>query len=100
MTKSKIQPRPNVSAQSVDAFINGAPDAAPIAAPAPAAAPVSTRAPDLELGTAGRKKPISLTVEPKLLAELDRVARGLGISRASAFSLAISRFIAQEKREA
>jgi hypothetical protein len=97
MTKSKIQPRPNVSAQSVDAFINGAPDAAGKAAPA--VAPVSTRSPDPELA-GGRKKPISLTIEPSILAELDRVARGLGISRASAFSLAVSRFIAQEKKEA
>ncbi len=65
-----------------------------------AALPATIAAPAPEFGMGGRKKPISLTVEPKLLAELDRVARSLGISRASAFSLAISRFIAQEKREA
>lgn len=100
MMKSKIQPRPNVSTQSVDAFINGAPDAAGKTAPAPAAAPVSTRSPDPELAAGGRKKPISLTIDSKLLAKLDSVANGLGISRASAFSLAVSRFIAQEKREA
>lgn len=89
---SKIQKRPNVPAQSVDAFINGAPDASGKAAPA------SSRPPDPDFG-GGRKKPISLTIDSNILAELDRIARGLGISRAGAFSLAVSRFIAQEKRD-
>ena len=90
---SKIQKRPNLSSKAAEAFINGAPDATPKSTPAPA------RSLDTSFESGGRKKPISLTIEPNILAELDRVARGLGLSRAAAFSLAVSRFIAQEKKE-
>lgn len=85
------RPRP----ANVEAFIAAAPDAAPQAVAAPAA-----RAPIEPRPNSGRKKPISLTIEPALLAELDQAAAGLGISRAAAFSLAVSRFVASEKRGA
>lgn len=44
-----------------------------------------------------RKRPISLTIKPTLLSELDQAAKGLGISRAAAVSLAVSRFVASER---
>lgn len=84
--------------KSVEDFINGAPDgaSAPAAAPAaPAAAPGA----DL-LSSGARKKPISLTIDPKILAALDKKADALGLSRAAAFALAVSRFIQSEDREA
>lgn len=46
---------------------------------------------------AGKKQQISLTIEPTLLEQLDEVAGSLGVSRAAAFSLAVSRFVQQEK---
>lgn len=94
---SKIKPRPQLSEDAAARFISGAPDAVP----APAAPSAPTRPAPIEpasFGGGGRKKPISLTIDPSILAELDQVAAKLGISRASAFSLAVSRFIAQEKK--
>lgn len=96
ITKAK---RPaNVSPAAIDSFISGglgAPEPAPVAAdPAAARAPIEPKT------SGGRKKPISLTIEPTLLVELDQTAAGLGISRAAAFSLAVSRFVASEKRGA
>ena len=94
----KIKPRPQLSDDAAARFIGGAPDAAQ--APAAPSSPVKAPAVDVPLASGGRKKPISLTIEPHILAQLDRVAANLGISRASAFSLAVSRFVAQENREA
>lgn len=95
-----ITPRPQV--KTAEDFINGAPDAgrapAPVAPPAaPAAAPA---APAALVPKGGRKKLISLTMDPNILAALDAKAAGLGLSRAGAFALAVSRFIAAEDREA
>lgn len=82
--------KPGVTEQQVAALIAGAPDAKSTAAsPAPA--------PGL---AGGRKKPISLTIDSNILAQLDRKAAALGLSRAAAFALAVSRFIAAEEREA
>ncbi|MDO8591502.1 MAG: CopG family transcriptional regulator [bacterium] len=77
-------------AQNIDAFISGAPDGDKPAAITPVPA----------LVTSGRKQAISLTIDPGLLAKLDNAAGALGISRASAFSLAVARFVAAENREA
>lgn len=81
---------------ALDKFVQGAPDAASTApAPMPAAAALPA---DL-IAAGGRKKPISLTIDPKILAQLDNKAAKLGLSRAAAFALAVSRFIAAEDRE-
>lgn len=97
---SKILPRPGsntaglkpgVTEDQVQALIGAAPDAKPSATstPAPALVPKG-----------GRKKPISLTIDAHILAALDNKAAALGLSRAAAFALAVSRFIAAEEREA
>jgi len=99
-----ITPRPQV--KTAEDFINGAPDAgrapAPVAPPAaPAAAPTAApAAPAALVPKGGRKKLISLTMDPNILAALDAKATALGLSRAGAFALAVSRFIAAEDREA
>lgn len=83
--------KPGVTEERVAALIAGAPDSKQ-SAPARQAE---------ELEPEGmRKIPISLTIDRKLLRELDRKAKALGISRAAAFALAASRFIAAEEREA
>lgn len=97
---SGLTKRPGL--KSPEDFINAAPDgvqtAAVVSAPVDAAAAVR-KAEDLEpVGL--RKKPISLTIDGKLLRQLDAKAAALGISRAAAFALAVSRFIAAEEREA
>lgn len=86
--------------KSVEDFINGAPDGAPAPAAAPAAAAPGPAPTPASLRHGGRKKPISLTIDDKILAALDEKASALGLSRAAAFALAVSRFIAAEDREA
>lgn len=93
---SKIQKRPDLSDKAVEAFINAAPDATRAPAPVPEAKSSAVGVPI----SGGRKKPISLTIDSKLLQNLDKKAANLGISRAAAFALAVSRFIAAEEREA
>lgn len=82
--------KPGVTEEQAQALLAGAPDSKLGAAPAPAAL----------VPKGGRKKPISLTIDANVLAALDQKAAALGISRAAAFSLAVSRFIAAEEREA
>ena len=99
---SKILPRPGsnpaglkpgVTEDQVAALIGAAPDAKPSATSTPAPAPAL-------VPKGGRKKPISLTIDAHILAALDNKAAALGLSRAAAFALAVSRFIAAEEREA
>jgi hypothetical protein len=93
--------RPNVP-KTAEEFISGAPDAtrgAP-SVPASAPAPAANRSATGDFLKSGNKRQISLTIEPNMLADLDQAAANLGISRASAFSLAVARFIAQEKKGA
>lgn len=91
--------KPGVTEDQVAAIIAGAPDGARSSAPnAAATAPARDRSPVVPSGA--RKKPISLTIDANILAELDRKAAALGLSRAAAFALAVSRFIAAEEREA
>lgn len=103
--KSKLTARPGLTprpAKSAEEFIAGAPDGAPARAAAATLPPDDVNhagGDDLPVA-GGRKKPISLTIDPAILAQLDRKARALGLSRAGAFSLAVSRFIAQEDRDA
>ncbi|MYM70513.1 ribbon-helix-helix protein, CopG family [Pseudoduganella sp. FT55W] len=80
--------KPGVTEADVQAKIAAAPDAG---------AHARTTAPVVD---GGRKKPISLTIDAKLLAELDKKAKALGLSRAAGFALAVSRFVAAEEREA
>jgi hypothetical protein len=83
--------------KSADEFIQGAPDGGGSVAPVPGGARQEM---DRDPRGGGRKKAISLTIDPAILAELDRKAGKLGLSRAAAFALAVSRFIANEDREA
>lgn len=87
--------KPGVTEDHVAAMIAGAPDGARGLQPGSAAA---ARPPVVASGA--RKKPISLTIDAHILAELDKKAQALGLSRAAAFALAVSRFIANEDREA
>lgn len=102
-SNSKLVAKPvkkEVSEAEMTRFISGAPDAgAAVPAAAPARAPAAAPTP-ASLRSGGRKKPISLTIDDNLLAKLDIKADALGISRAAAFALAVSRFIAAEEREA
>lgn len=91
--------KPGVTEDQVAAMIAGAPDGARSSAQnAAATAPARDSSPAASSG--GRKKPISLTIDANILRELDRKAAALGLSRAAAFALAVSRFIAAEEREA
>jgi nucleoid-associated protein YgaU len=84
-------------AASIDAFIQGAPDAAQATAAAPAAAVAKPAAPIAEPAPkASRKQGISVTIQPALLAQLDDTANRMGLSRAAAISLAVSRLVASE----
>jgi hypothetical protein len=47
----------------------------------------------------GRKKLISVTVAPALLARIDQCADRLGVSRAAAISLAMTRFADAEEKD-
>lgn len=86
---------------AIESFIAGGLDKAGTSAPAPMPAPApAARAAEPRRASGGRKQSISLTIDPALLVELDREAANLGISRAAAFSLAVSRFVASEKRGA
>jgi hypothetical protein len=93
---------PKASEQDIGAFISKAPDAkeqgaAPAPASAPAAAPAAAPARSPAAAPAStRKQPISLTIAPALLARVDEAAVRLGLSRAAAVALALSRFVEAE----
>jgi len=91
---AKPQLKPQASDAELDRFIAGAPDAGIGNSPV-------QRAAQLPAVTApagrGRKTPISLTLSPQLLAELDKKRAALGgMSRPALISLAVSKFLAQE----
>ncbi|CAZ88706.1 CopG family ribbon-helix-helix protein [Thiomonas arsenitoxydans] len=68
--------KPKGKASVVDAFIGGAPDAAP--------------APKVVKGVMlGNKRQITLTIAPELLARVDALAGQIGQSRAAVINLAI-----------
>jgi hypothetical protein len=89
---------PKASEQDIGAFISKAPDAKEQgAAPAPASAPAAAPARSPAAAPAStRKQPISLTIAPALLARVDEAAVRLGLSRAAAVALALSRFVEAE----
>ncbi len=92
LAKPQLQPR--ASDAELDRFIAGAPDAGSGNSPVqPAAQLPAVTAP----AGRGRKTPISLTLSPQLLAELDKKRAALGgMSRPALISLAVSKFLAQE----
>lgn len=89
LAKPQLQPR--ASDADLDRFIAAAPDAGSSSPVQPAAQLPAVPAPR------GRKTPISLTLSPQLLAELDKKRAALGgMSRPALISLAVSKFLAQE----
>lgn len=89
LAKPQLQPR--ASDAELDRFVAAAPDAGKSPPVQPAAQLPAVPAPR------GRKTPISLTLSPQLLAELDKKRAALGgMSRPALISLAVSKFLAQE----
>ncbi|QUN53144.1 CopG family transcriptional regulator [Burkholderia cenocepacia] len=84
-----ITKRPDArKAAAIDQFIGGAPDsAAPDQSPGTMQARTQVRQ---------KKETISLGIAPTLLARVDAVAARLGISRAAAIAMAVSRFVQGE----
>jgi hypothetical protein len=68
------------------AFINGAPDAASAGAVVPAAPAPTPAKPSRVVASSTRKTPISLTIDPAILARMDEAAAARGLSRAAAFA--------------
>lgn len=69
--------KPKGKPATVDTFIGGAPDAAPVAA-------------KMSKGVMlGHKRQITLTIAPELLARVDELAGQIGQSRAAVINLAI-----------
>lgn len=87
--------RPEVSDEAAERFIAGAPDekASPAAAPAAAAKPDAAVPRNLRK----RKEPVTMTLDPVILAEFDELAAGMGLSRAAATGMAMRRMIDEEK---
>lgn len=65
----------------VDQFIKGAPDAQSDQANVPGQQ---------------NKRPITITFDPALLAQLDAAAKRIGISRSAAFAVAVSQWLGIE----
>lgn len=101
----KIAPkptRPQVSDEVADRFINQAPDEKPAAAPAPAASsqPASAQPdPVVPRTLRKRKEPVTMTLDPGILAEFDELAATMGLSRAAATGMAMRRMIDEEKKK-
>lgn len=96
MAITKPAPRKPVSQEQIDRFIGGG-LGAPAPAVEPAPAPVARAAAPIEPAPkASRKQGISVTIQPALLAQLDDTAKRMGLSRAAAISLAVSRLVASE----
>lgn len=100
----KIPPkpsRPQVSDEVADRFINQAPDekagaAAPAAPSQPAAAQPD---PGVPRALRKRKEPVTMTLDPGILAEFDELAATMGLSRAAATGMAMRRMIDEEKKK-
>jgi hypothetical protein len=102
--------RPQPSEAEVQRFIAGAPDVQPAAAaavaPVPAAVPAVEPAPQLTASgdvprtLRKRKEPITVTVDPQILADFDKTAQARGLSRAAALGLAMQDWAAAERKRA
>ena len=86
----KKRPSTNTPAPNLDAFINGAPDAAT----APQAAPST---PPKERRKVGKQVSVSLALPEDLLNRIDAAAQALSISRAAFIKMAVTRVISAEK---
>ncbi|CAN0621085.1 CopG family transcriptional regulator [Burkholderia multivorans] len=85
-----ITKRPDArKAAAISQFIGAAPDAAALEL-SPTGEPVNSPA-------RRKKETISLGIDPDLLARVDAVAARLGVSRAAAVAMAVSRFIDSEQ---
>lgn len=91
--------RPQVSDEAAERFINQAPDEKPVPAPTAAGSGVVAAAPDPGLPRAlrKRKEPVTMTLDPGILAEFDQLAASMGLSRAAATGMAMRRMIDEEK---
>ena len=104
------QMRPQPSEADIQRFISNAPDEKPAAAPvmvAPAAAVSTpavaaetqpTPAADVPRTLRKRKEPITVTVDPVILADFDKHAAARGLSRAAALGLAMQDWVASERK--
>ncbi|MDN4056318.1 hypothetical protein QPK32_24945 [Massilia sp. YIM B02763] len=95
----KIPPKPvrpqQLSDEVAERFISGAPDQKPTAPPAPA--PAAQPEPAVPRTLRKRKEPVTMTLDPAILAEFDELAAGMGLSRAAATGMAMRRMIDEEK---
>lgn len=92
--------RPQVSDEVADRFINQAPDEKPAAAPAAPSQPAAAQpAPVLPRTLRKRKEPVTMTLDPGILAEFDELAATMGLSRAAATGMAMRRMIDEEKKK-
>lgn len=99
----KIPPKPQRSEMSDEAaarFINQAPDAKPAPAPEAPSQPAAAQ-PDTVLPRTlrKRKEPVTMTLDPGILAEFDELAATMGLSRAAATGMAMRRMIDEEKKK-
>ena len=96
----KIAPKPqrqDLTEDQAARFISGAPDEKP-AAPAPAAAAAPAAAvgqadPAVPRKLRKRKEPVTMTLDPVILADFDEVASEMGLSRAAATGMAMRDFV-------
>lgn len=95
--------RPQVSDEAADRFINQAPDekagAAAPAAPSQPGAAAAQPVPVLPRALRKRKEPVTMTLDPGILAEFDELAATMGLSRAAATGMAMRRMIDEEKKK-
>ncbi len=98
MAKNNLIAKPParpIDTGALDAFINAAPDVAANAMPAPVASPPTG---DLPRELRKRKEPITVTVAPHILAAFDKVANGMGLSRAAALGMAMNMFLKEHEK--
>lgn len=89
--------RPQVSDEAADRFINQAPDEKP--APAPGQPAAAEPDPVVPRALRKRKEPVTMTLDPGILAEFDQLAATMGLSRAAATGMAMRRMIDEEKKK-
>lgn len=95
----KLPPKPqrqDLTEDQAARFISGAPDERP-AVPAPAAAAPAAAAgqadPAVPRKLRKRKEPVTMTLDPVILADFDEVASEMGLSRAAATGMAMRDFV-------
>jgi hypothetical protein len=86
--------RPEMLEEQAARFISGAPDEKVGAPAAPAKAE-----PAVPRTLRKRKEPVTMTLDPGILAEFDELAATMGLSRAAATGMAMRRMIDEEKKK-